>query len=127
MSIGRGGGRDQRELWPRVLGSPERPNLSTKRTTRPRFAPEAGWTAAFLVLGLLGTTKSLGEVDPMAGTELLEASGGLHTATMPVPVRRCSPVTTSKRLVLRTCHCGQQLDLCPRQHCPRCGRTIRST
>ncbi len=22
------------------------------------------------------------------------------------------------------CHCGQQLDMCARAHCPRCGRSI---
>ena len=22
------------------------------------------------------------------------------------------------------CRCGQQLDLCAREHCPRCGRSI---
>lgn len=24
----------------------------------------------------------------------------------------------------RSCTCGQQLDICARQHCPRCGRTL---
>lgn len=24
-----------------------------------------------------------------------------------------------------SCHCGQQLDVCGRAHCPRCGRTLR--
>jgi len=24
-----------------------------------------------------------------------------------------------------SCRCGQQLDLCVRDHCPRCGRSIR--
>jgi uncharacterized paraquat-inducible protein A len=23
------------------------------------------------------------------------------------------------------CRCGQQLDVCARDHCPRCGRTLR--
>lgn len=25
----------------------------------------------------------------------------------------------------RSCGCGQQLDVCTRTHCPRCGRTLR--
>ncbi|MGZ4436407.1 MAG: hypothetical protein ACXVWU_09880 [Nocardioides sp.] len=25
----------------------------------------------------------------------------------------------------RSCACGQQLDVCAREHCPRCGRTLR--
>jgi len=25
----------------------------------------------------------------------------------------------------RSCGCGQQLDVCARAHCPRCGRTLR--
>lgn len=25
----------------------------------------------------------------------------------------------------RSCGCGQQLDICARAHCPRCGRTLR--
>jgi hypothetical protein len=29
---------------------------------------------------------------------------------------RCSRTTD--------CHCGQQLDMCARAHCPRCGRSI---
>ena len=24
----------------------------------------------------------------------------------------------------RSCTCGQQLDVCARAHCPRCGRTL---
>lgn len=24
----------------------------------------------------------------------------------------------------RSCRCGQQLDVCARAHCPRCGRSI---
>jgi predicted amidophosphoribosyltransferase len=24
----------------------------------------------------------------------------------------------------RSCRCGQQLDVCARAHCPRCGRTL---
>ncbi|MGA9748483.1 MAG: hypothetical protein WBQ50_13580 [Nocardioides sp.] len=40
--------------------------------------------------------------------------------------------TTDKRPVLtrvaaptsRSCRCGQQLDVCARAHCPRCGRTL---
>jgi uncharacterized paraquat-inducible protein A len=24
-----------------------------------------------------------------------------------------------------SCRCGQQLDLCARAHCPRCGRSLR--
>jgi len=24
----------------------------------------------------------------------------------------------------RACDCGQQLDVCTRTHCPRCGRTL---
>jgi hypothetical protein len=24
------------------------------------------------------------------------------------------------------CRCGQQLDCCDRQHCPRCGRSIQN-
>ncbi|QNN52689.1 hypothetical protein [Nocardioides mesophilus] len=24
----------------------------------------------------------------------------------------------------RSCNCGQQLDICARAHCPRCGRTL---
>lgn len=24
-----------------------------------------------------------------------------------------------------SCRCGQQLDLCAREHCPRCGRSLR--
>ncbi|MBA2464116.1 MAG: hypothetical protein H0V42_03955 [Nocardioidaceae bacterium] len=24
----------------------------------------------------------------------------------------------------RSCNCGQQLDVCVRAHCPRCGRTL---
>jgi hypothetical protein len=30
-------------------------------------------------------------------------------------------VTGSKS---RSCTCGQQLDVCARAHCPRCGRTL---
>ena len=30
---------------------------------------------------------------------------------------RCSRTTD--------CHCGQQLDMCARAHCPRCGRSIQ--
>ncbi len=26
----------------------------------------------------------------------------------------------------RDCACGQQLDVCTRTHCPRCGRTLRA-
>jgi hypothetical protein len=26
-----------------------------------------------------------------------------------------------------TCRCGQQLDVCARAHCPRCGRTLNRT
>ena len=26
----------------------------------------------------------------------------------------------------RACACGQQLDVCTRTHCPRCGRTLRA-
>lgn len=43
-------------------------------------------------------------------------------------------VTTSKdkkpglmrvrRQKARSCTCGQQLDVCAREHCPRCGRTL---
>jgi hypothetical protein len=40
--------------------------------------------------------------------------------------------TTEKRPTLtratgsksRSCTCGQQLDICARAHCPRCGRTL---
>lgn len=24
----------------------------------------------------------------------------------------------------RNCNCGQQLDVCAREHCPRCGRSL---
>lgn len=27
----------------------------------------------------------------------------------------------------KDCNCGQQLDLCVRAHCPRCGRSISPT
>lgn len=25
----------------------------------------------------------------------------------------------------RSCACGQQLDVCANEHCPRCGRTLK--
>jgi hypothetical protein len=30
----------------------------------------------------------------------------------------------ARRSRLTDCHCGQQLDVCARAHCPRCGRSI---
>jgi hypothetical protein len=39
------------------------------------------------------------------------------------------PATTDRRVPHRSsstsCRCGQQLDLCAREHCPRCGRSLR--
>jgi hypothetical protein len=35
------------------------------------------------------------------------------------------PASTGARGTgVRSCRCGQQLDVCARQHCPRCGRTL---
>jgi uncharacterized paraquat-inducible protein A len=33
--------------------------------------------------------------------------------------------TTGRGPGSRSCGCGQQLDVCARAHCPRCGRTVR--
>ena len=32
--------------------------------------------------------------------------------------------TRASRSRTASCNCGQQLDLCVRAHCPRCGRSI---
>ena len=32
--------------------------------------------------------------------------------------------TRASRSRASSCNCGQQLDLCVRAHCPRCGRSI---
>jgi hypothetical protein len=32
--------------------------------------------------------------------------------------------TRARRSRTASCSCGQQLDLCVRAHCPRCGRSI---
>jgi hypothetical protein len=44
-----------------------------------------------------------------------------------------STTTDTKPVVLHTrgaaghsCACGQQLDVCAREHCPRCGRTLHA-
>jgi hypothetical protein len=35
------------------------------------------------------------------------------------------PVAAPVRMTrTRSCLCGQQLDVCSRGHCPRCGRTL---
>jgi hypothetical protein len=33
-------------------------------------------------------------------------------------------MTRSRGQRARSCCCGQQLDVCARAHCPRCGRTL---
>ena len=33
-------------------------------------------------------------------------------------------LTRVRRQRTRSCTCGQQLDVCAREHCPRCGRTL---
>jgi len=33
-------------------------------------------------------------------------------------------LTRVRRQRSRSCTCGQQLDVCGREHCPRCGRTL---
>jgi len=56
-----------------------------------------------------------------------EAEGMLEMNTM-----NTVTTTNDKRPVLtrvrcqksRSCTCGQQLDVCGREHCPRCGRTL---
>jgi hypothetical protein len=30
----------------------------------------------------------------------------------------------ARKAAVSSCRCGQQLDCCTRQHCPRCGRSI---
>jgi hypothetical protein len=38
---------------------------------------------------------------------------------------RTTKTATRTRCIQATdCHCGQQLDMCVRAHCPRCGRSI---
>jgi hypothetical protein len=51
---------------------------------------------------------------------------------MNLVVSKNNKVSTDKRPVMtrargqrtRSCRCGQQLDICARAHCPRCGRTL---
>jgi hypothetical protein len=51
---------------------------------------------------------------------------------MSLVVGKENKVSTDKRLAVarvrqtntRSCPCGQQLDICARAHCPRCGRTL---
>ncbi len=48
-----------------------------------------------------------------------------RTETKTTVVTRSAKTETRARCSRSTdCHCGQQLDLCVRAHCPRCGRSI---
>jgi len=41
------------------------------------------------------------------------------------PVWASTPsVTTTHGRTAPVCRCGQDLDVCSRSHCPRCGRTL---
>ena len=33
----------------------------------------------------------------------------------------------ARRAAVGMCHCGQELDICTRTHCPRCGSTVTGT
>jgi hypothetical protein len=37
---------------------------------------------------------------------------------------RRTEMNSARRLRTKSCTCGQQLDVCARAHCPRCGRTL---
>jgi len=37
---------------------------------------------------------------------------------------RSTTMTRARCNSTASCNCGQQLDLCVRAHCPRCGRSI---
>ncbi|QWZ09839.1 hypothetical protein KRR39_08970 [Nocardioides panacis] len=48
-----------------------------------------------------------------------------RTEKMTVVENRSTKTSTRARCSRTTdCHCGQQLDMCARAHCPRCGRSI---
>jgi hypothetical protein len=48
-----------------------------------------------------------------------------RTETSTTVVTRATKTETRARCNRSTdCRCGQQLDLCVRAHCPRCGRSI---
>jgi hypothetical protein len=46
-----------------------------------------------------------------------ERNGWISTLTVTVDERR---------ELTSTCRCGHELDLCRREHCPRCGLTVAS-
>jgi len=60
---------------------------------------------------LLVMTMTHRKTTPMSRTETMS---GTET-----PGRRHARCTSST-----DCRCGQQLDMCARAHCPRCGRSI---
>jgi hypothetical protein len=41
-----------------------------------------------------------------------------------VEIRTAKSTTRARRSRSTDCRCGQQLDMCARAHCPRCGRSI---
>ena len=44
--------------------------------------------------------------------------------TTSIDARCAGAQAHARRLRSTNCRCGQQLDLCARAHCPRCGRSI---
>jgi hypothetical protein len=63
-------------------------------------------------VGLLVMTMTHGKTTPMSRSEIMAG-----TDTRPDQGHaRCNTLTD--------CRCGQQLDMCARAHCPRCGRSI---
>jgi hypothetical protein len=62
-------------------------------------------------VGFLDTTRTTGEMNSVTRTE-----NPTTTRLTTLVHAHCSRSTD--------CRCGQQLDLCARAHCPRCGRSI---
>jgi uncharacterized paraquat-inducible protein A len=61
-------------------------------------------------LGSMITTRGTQEMRPVISTDR-------KTDTRPAMTRSRGQHTVS-------CSCGQQLDVCARAHCPRCGRNL---
>ena len=47
-----------------------------------------------------------------------------HRERTAVEIRSAKTTTRARCNRSTDCRCGQQLDMCARAHCPRCGRSI---